>query len=187
LGNLVSIRDALKDYSADAIRGSVLKSHYRGPGYYSDDALAENERSLSRLRQALLAASNAGAAYAMEVEVYRDRFVSAMDDDLNTPQALATLFDIARDINRGSDEGRDVSAAQLLLRDLGGDVFGMTFEERKAEVSDDQRARIEELVERRTVLRGEKKFADADAVRAALAGMDVVLTDSPGGTSWRIE
>ena len=187
LGNLVSIRDALKDYSSDAIRASVLKSHYRGPGYYSDDALAENERALSRLRQALVAAPNSGAADALDVEPYRDRFESAMDDDLNTPQALATLFDLARDINRGSGEGQDVGTAQSLLTELGGDVFGMTFEEHQAEVTDDQTARIQELVERRTALRGEKKFAEADAVRDKLAGMSVVLTDSAGGTSWRIE
>ena len=187
LGNLVSIRDALKDYSSDAIRASVLKSHYRGPGYYSDDALAENERSLTRLRQALLTAPNADPSNSLAVEPYRDRFVSAMDDDLNTPQALATLFDLARDINRGSDEGQDVGAAQSLLRELGSGVFGMTFEEHQTEVSDDQTTRIQALVERRTALRGEKKFADADAVRDELAGMGVVLTDSPGGTSWRIE
>lgn len=187
LGNLVSIRDALKDYSSDAIRASVLKSHYRGPGYYSDDALAENERSLTRLRQALLTAANAGASNALDADQYRDRFVTAMDDDLNSPQALATLFDMARDINRGSDEGQDVGAAQSLLRELGADVFGFTFEEHQAEVSDDQSAHINELVERRTTLRGEKKFAEADAVRDELTAMGVVLTDSADGTSWRIE
>jgi cysteinyl-tRNA synthetase len=187
LGNLVSIRDALKDYSSDAIRASVLKSHYRGPGYYSDESLAENERSLTRLRQALLTAPNAGASHALDAAQQRDRFVAAMDDDMNTPQALATLFDMARDINRGSDKGQDVAAAQAVLRALGADVFGFTFEQHQAEVSDDQSAQIQELVERRTMLRGEKKFTEADVVRDELAAMGVVLTDSADGTSWRIE
>ena len=187
LGNLVSIRDALKGYSADAIRATVLKSHYRVPGYYSDEALAENERSLTRLRQALLAAPNAGAADVLAGSRYRERFESAMDDDLNTPQALATLFDLARDINRGSEAGQDVRAGQALLRELGGDVLGLTFVEHLVDVSDDQAALIQALVDRRTALRGEKKFPEADGVRDELAGMGVVLTDSAKGTSWRVE
>jgi len=187
LGNLVSIREALEHYSADAIRVSVLKSHYRGPGYYSDDALAENERALNRMRQALVAPANVGASDRLAATDYRERFITAMDDDLNTPQALATLFDLARDINRDAEAGQDVAEAQALLREFGGTVFGLTIEEHQTLVSDDNAARIDALVARRTELRAAKQFGDADAMRDELAAMGVTLTDGADGTSWHLD
>jgi cysteinyl-tRNA synthetase len=187
IGNLVTIRDALARYTSDAIRIGVLKAHYRGPGYYSDDALAENERAAGRLRLALAAGSSAGAREKLDPAWHLERFEAAMDDDLSTPQALAVLFDLARDINRDAEAGRDVSRAQLLLRELGGQVFGLTFEEREAEVDDALAKRIQALVDRRRELRSAKQFAEADGVRDELTGLGVVLTDKADGTSWRIE
>jgi cysteinyl-tRNA synthetase len=166
---------------------SVLKSHYRGPGYYSDDALAENDRALNRVRQALVASANVGGGDKLDAADYRERFIAAMDDDLNTPQALATLFDLARDINRDAEAGQDVGDAQALLRELGGTVFGLTFEEHVTQVSADNAARIDELVARRTSLRAARQFDDADAVRDELAAMGVTLTDGADGTTWRID
>lgn len=187
LGNLVSIREALESYSSDAIRLSVLKSHYRGPGYYSDEALAENDRALNRFRQALQAPSNAGAGSKLDAAGYKDRFIGAMDDDLNTPQALATLFDMARDINRDAETGSDVGDAQALLRELGTAIFGLTFKEREVEVGDDKAAEIQALVDRRVALRAAKQFADADGVRDELTALGVTLTDSAGGTTWHVD
>jgi cysteinyl-tRNA synthetase len=187
LGNLVSIREALELYSSDAIRLSVLKSHYRGPGYYSDDALAENERALNRFRQALQAPANTGAGIKLDATPYRERFVSAMDEDLNTPQALATLFDMARDINRYGEAGSDIGDAQALFRELSTLIFGLTFKERVVVVGDDKTELISELVERRTALRATKQFAEADGVREELATMGVMLTDAGGTTTWRVD
>jgi cysteinyl-tRNA synthetase len=187
LGNLVSIREALESFSSDAIRLSVLKSHYRGPGYYSDEALGENERAMHRFRQALQASANAGAASTLDAAPFKERFISAMDDDLNTPQALATLFDLARDINRDAESGADVGSAQALLRELGTEIFGLTFVEHVADIDDDQVAQIQELVERRTAFRAAKQFAEADGVRDELAAMGVTLTDAAGKTSWHID
>jgi cysteinyl-tRNA synthetase len=187
LGNLVSIREALESYSSDAIRMGVLKSHYRGPGYYSDEALAENERALRRFRQALLAPAKAGAERKLDAVSYRERFEGAMDDDLNTPQALATLFDLAREINRDAEAGSDVGDAQGLLRELGGEIFGLTFQEQQAEVGDDKVAQIQELVDRRTALRAARQFGEADGVRDQLAVMGVALTDGADGTTWHID
>ncbi len=185
LGNLVTISEALERYSADAIRLSVLNAHYRSPGYYSDEALAGAERAAARLRQALAAPANPGAAAALDPKPARDRFVEAMDDDLNTPQALAALFDLARDVNRASAEGRSVVAAQETLRELAG-VLGLSL--REPETADDGEfaARVEALVARRAELRAARDFAGADAVRAELAAMGVELADSPSGpTTWR--
>ena len=185
LGNLVTIGDALERYSADAIRLSVLNAHYRSPGYYSDEALAGSERAAGRLRQAASAVPNAGAGPALDASETRSRFIEAMDDDLNSPQAVAALFDLARDINRGSTEGRDVASAQETLRELTA-VLGLTLEERETSVDVDLAARVEALVEQRAALRAARDFAGADAVRDQLTAMGVELTDSPSGTTWRV-
>ena len=185
LGNLVTISEALERYSADAIRLSVLNAHYRSPGYYSDEALAGAERAAARLRQALATPANPGTDAALDPQPARDRFVEAMDDDLNTPQALAALFDLARDVNRASAEGRSVVAAQETLRELAG-VLGLSLREPETPEDAEFAARVEALVARRAGLRAARDFAGADAVRAELAAMGVELADSPSGpTTWR--
>ncbi len=187
LGNLVTIRDALTRYSSDAIRLSVLNAHYRGPGYYSDEALAGAERAAARLRQAATARPAAGAlGERLDPSAHRERFVAAMDDDLNTPQALAVLFDLAHDVNRDAEAGRDVADAQATLIELGREVLGLTFEERAAGIDDELAARVQALVDRRSELRGAGRFADADAVRDEIAGLGVTLTDAAGGTTWKL-
>ena len=186
LGNLITIREALANHSSDAIRVMVLTAHYRGPGYYSDEALTGAERAVGRLRQALAAGGNPGGAGRLDPSSHRERFIDAMDDDLSTPQALAALFELARDINRDAESGHDVTDAQALLKELGGQVLGLTFEAREAEVSEEQAGHIQTLVERRSELRAAKRFAEADVVRDELAGMGVELTDGPQGTAWRI-
>ena len=184
LGNLVTISEALERYSADAIRLSVLNAHYRSPGYYSDEALAGAERAAARLRQALAAPANPDADAALDPRPARERFVEAMDDDLNTPQAVATLFDLAREINRESAEGRGAASAQETLRELAG-TLGLTLREPDSAVDAEFAARVDALVARRAELRAARDFAGADAVRAELAAMGVELTDSPSGTTWR--
>ena len=184
LGNLVTISEALQRYSADAIRLSVLNAHYRSPGYYSDEALAGAERAAARLRQALAAPANPDADAALDPRPARERFIEAMDDDLNTPQAVAALFDLAREINRESAEGRGAAAAQETLRELAG-TLGLTLREPAAAVDAEFAARVDALVARRGELRAARDFAGADAVRAELAAMGVELTDSPSGTTWR--
>ena len=185
IGNLVTIRDALQRYSADAIRLSVLNAHYRSPGYYSDEALAGAERAAARLRQAVGAPANAGASQRLDDASARRRFTEAMDDDLSTPQALAALFDLARDVNRASSESRGVAQAQETLRELAG-VLGLTLEQREAAVDADLAGRAQALVDRRAELRATRDFAGADALRSELAAMGVEVTDSPSGTTWRV-
>ena len=186
LGNLVSIREALSRYSSDAIRLMVLNSHYRGPGYYSEEALAGAERAASRIRQATNAQPNAGAATRLEAAQHRERFITAMDDDLNTPQALAAIFDLARDVNRDAEAGLDVSGAQGVLREVGGQVLGLTFEEREGTVEAGLAQRIQGMIDQRGAHRAAKRFAEADAVRDELVAMGVALEDGPEGTIWRM-
>ena len=191
LGNLVSVEEALEDYSADALRIYFLSSHYRSPLQYSDEGTAAMERSMDRFHHALRGGGAGEEASAqsemLDDKPFRQRFIAAMDDDLNTPQAIAALFDLARDINRERDAGISVTDAQATLRELGG-VLGLTFEERPA--GSDQLAAqpfIELLVSTRTELRQARQFALADRIRDQLAAQGVVLEDSAHGTVWRYQ
>ncbi len=183
LGNLVSVVEALERYSPDAMRLYFLSSHYRSPLAYSDEGAAAVERSLERVRRALIPGN--GSAPELDAESHRARFAAAMDDDLNTPQAVAALFDLARDINRGRDAGQSVGSGQAALRELGG-VLGLTFEERPS-TEDDLAAApfIDLLVSIRTELRAARQFDLADNIRDGLAEQGVTLEDSPQGTQWQ--
>ena len=183
LGNLVSVVEALERYSPDAMRLYFLSSHYRSPLAYSDEGAAAVERSLDRVRRALIPGNGSGPE--VDAETHRARFAAAMDDDLNTPQAVAALFDLARDINRGRDAGQSVGSGQAALRELGG-VLGLTFEERPS-TEDDLAAApfIDLLVSIRTELRAARQFALADNIRDGLAEQGVTLEDGPQGTQWQ--
>jgi cysteinyl-tRNA synthetase len=113
---------------------------------------------------------------------FRDRFIAAMDDDLNTPQALAVLFDLSKEVNKARDEGRGVTGAQGLLIELG-DVLGLRLEH--AEQSIEAAPYIDLLVQIRTELRAAKQWQLADRVRDGLAELNIVLEDGGQGTTWK--
>ena len=117
-GHLVGIDEALDWYGADALRMFILTSHYRSPLTYGADALESARAGAERLRQAAFATgTGAGADGALDPSAHRERFVEAMDDDLNTPRALAALFDLARAINRAHDGGGDAGSGTTQLQD----------------------------------------------------------------------
>ena len=107
-----------------------------------------------------------------------------MDDDLNTPRALAVLFDLTHEINRHWKAEKDVEEAQDMLKKLGG-VLGLTFEAPSSADGVAAHPFIELLAEIRAQLREAKQFALADSIRSRLLEMGVVLEDGPGGTTWR--
>jgi len=182
LGNLVPIDEALQRYGPDAIRIFVLSSHYRSPLTYSEEALQAAKAAAQRLRTAAVLEGD-GRGPELDPSPFRARFLEAMDDDLSTPQALAALFDLAREINRARDEGRSVAAAQAALRELAG-VLGLTLRE-AAPVPVDASPFIELLIEVRQELRAQKLYHLADAIRSRLAQLGIVLEDTPQGTRWR--
>ncbi len=183
LGNLVSVVEALERYSPDAMRLYFLSSHYRSPLAYSDEGAAAVERSLERVRRALIPGNGTGPE--VDAETHRARFAAAMDDDLNTPQAVAALFDLARDINRGRDSGQRVDAGQTALRELGS-VLGLTFEDRPDQEDNLAAAPfIDLLVSVRAELRAAREFALADQIRDGLAEQGVTLEDGAQGTQWQ--
>ena len=183
LGNFITMSEALDRFSTDALRLFFLNSHYRSPLTYSDENVLAQERAAERLRAALLPSSEGGQA--LDASTYKQRFEEAMDDDLNTPRAIAVLFDLCREINRGRDEGKSVVEAQQLLRGLG-ELLGLTLA--APEAGDDVAAHpfIDMLVEVRTQLREAKQFALADSIRDGLTDLGVSLEDSAEGTQWRM-
>jgi cysteinyl-tRNA synthetase len=184
IGNLITIREALERYSADAIRVFVLSSHYRSPLTYSEEVLEAAERGADRLRQAVCAGGEGKKTNGkIDLEAYRQRFIEAMDDDFGTSQALATLFDLARDINRFGDEGYSVAQGQEVLRELGG-ILGMTFREPEMPFADAEPF-IELLIDTRKQLREARQFQLADEIRAKLGELGIALEDTPQGTVWR--
>ncbi len=181
LGNIITIRQGLERYGADGLRMFVLTSHYRAPLNYNEEALESGKRGAERLR---LAVNTPGgeAEPAVDPVSYRERFIQAMDDDMNTPAALAALFDLSREINRARDETREIANAQGTLRELAG-VLGLTLREPGAAQS--AAPFIELLVELRDEMRAQKLFQLADRIRVRLADLGITLEDSAEGTRWR--
>ncbi len=190
LGNLVTIKEALGQFSADAIRAFVLSSHYRKPLSYTDEGVAGAERGVARLRAAVTPRPDSQPLgepddLATARRVARERFVEAMDDDFNTASALAQLFELAKEINRARESGvtpAGVADAQATLLQLAG-VLGLTLEEPKENLG--AKPFIDLLLTVRQELRTAKQFALADRIRQELEGLGVVVEDRAGGTTWR--
>ncbi len=127
---------------------------------------------------------SSGKGEALDAEPYRQRFIEAMDDDFNTPQALGVLFDLARKINEAGDSGVGFSKAKDVLEKLAGNVLGLKLEafEFLGEAEPETKALVNRLVEERESLRKAKKWQEADKIRAKLAEMGVILEDTPDGT-----
>ena len=128
LGNLITVKQALEQYSPDAIRLFILGSHYRSPLTYGEDSLKAAETGMERLRQASRDGGAIAGKTVLDAEPFRSRFAESMDDDFNTAQAVAVLFDLAREINRAREENYDVTGAQKTLIELA-QVLGFTLEE----------------------------------------------------------
>jgi cysteinyl-tRNA synthetase len=190
LGNLVTIKEALNKYSADAIRIFVLSSHYRSPLKYSCEALEAAERGVKRLTWiAFRDDPTGGKGEAIDAEPYEERFKEAMNNDFNTPQALAVLFDLTRVINQAADSGLSFLKAQSILSELGRNVLGLKLEifEFMREPIPEIAQQVNRLVEERLKLRNAKQWERADEIRAKLAELGVTLEDTPEGTLIRWE
>ncbi|MBI4200481.1 MAG: cysteine--tRNA ligase [Chloroflexi bacterium] len=186
VGNLIPVREALQRYSADAIRLFFLNSHYRSPLTFSEEDLAARERATDRIRTALRPAAYKEGERAFETEGFRLRFMAAMDEDLNTPQALSVLFELVHEINQHRDAGGNVAEGQALLQELGG-VLGLTFQPRRSTDNVALQPFLELLVEVRARLRDARQYALADTIRSRLADLGVALEDTPQGTLWRFQ
>ncbi|WP_285259776.1 cysteine--tRNA ligase [Halopseudomonas bauzanensis] len=189
LGNFFTIREVLEKYHPEVVRYLLVASHYRSPINYSEDNLKEAKSALERFYRALKGLPEAAAAGGNE---FAERFAAAMDDDFNTPEACAVLFDMVREVNRLKDSDPQAAAALAArLRELAG-VVGIlqleadTFLQADASSRIDT-AEIEALIQARLQARAEKNWAESDRIRDQLAEIGVVLEDARGTTTWRLQ
>ena len=184
LGNLITIREALSKHSADALRIFVLSSYYRAPITFTEEALEAAEKGADRLRQVAQAESKGKKTGGqIDIPAYHSRFLAAMDDDFGTSQALANLFDLARDINRLNDEGYDITQPKLTLTELAG-VLGLTLKP-GASLSLESAPFIDLLLATRQELRKAKQFQLADGIRDKLNELGITIEDTPNGATWK--
>lgn len=168
-------------HSSDALRLFFLNSHYRSPLVYREDVVEAHERAAERLRRAAAAENEDARGEPLDASGFRERFVDAMDDDLNTPRALAVLFDMSREMNRARGEGLDISDARSVLQELAG-VLGLTLEESH---DGDVGPLLDLFIETRAALRKNKQYDIADSIRDRLSGLGYILEDGPSGTTWK--
>lgn len=195
LGNFFTIRDVLKQYSGEVIRYFLISSHYRSPLNYSTELLDGANSALERIYLTLrgLVETNEINVTSEMAKQFENRFNEAMDDDFNTPVALAVLFDMVREINRLRSE--NLQEAQLLanvLKRLGNilgilqlipDEFlqdGINIQESK-----EYEQQIADLIVARNQARAEKNWKRADELRDHLVKLGIIIEDGPTGTSWR--
>ncbi len=197
LGNFFTVRDVANEYGYEPIRYFLISSHYRSPINYSIDIIEQCKASLVRLyncRESLdFAMKNAADilpenvdAIKATLESRRDQFIKAMDDDLNTADAISAVFELVKDINTtvitDAPSKELVEFATKLFDELTG-VLGLVYN-RKTESLDDE---IEKMIEARTQARKDKNWAEADRIRDELKAQGIVLEDTPQGVKWHRE
>lgn len=191
-GNFFTVRDILKKYSGEEIRFFLLSGHYRSPVNFSDDLMLQTRNSLARMYNAkenliylskhgsdeLTAAEKASLA---DLGKYREAFDAAMEDDLNTADAVSVIFELIRDANTQIREGASVEYAEAVLSELMelAEVMGILYDEggNDSEISEE----IEALVEERQEARNAKNFARADEIREILKEKGFAVEDTPQG------
>ena len=192
LNNFFTVRDVAEAYGYEAIRFFLISSSYRMPINYNTEIIQQGINALDRLYNcksamdfALKTAADgeADAAFAAQVEARRNQFIAAMDDDLNTADGIAALFELVKDINvllTSAPNKQTILCGKALFDELT-DVLGFCYERGQAGEDD---AEIEALIEARATARKEKNWAEADRIRDELKARNIVLEDTPQGVKW---
>lgn len=197
LGNFFTVRDVANEYGYEPIRYFLISSHYRSPINYSVDIIEQCKASLVRLYNcresldfAMKNATDVVVENADEIKAKltsrKEQFITAMDDDLNTADAISAIFELVKDINTtvitDAPSKELVELATTLFDELTG-VLGLVYN-RKTESLDDE---IEKLIEARTQARKDRNWAEADRIRDELKAQGIVLEDTPQGVKWHRE
>ena len=195
LGNFFTVREILKRYRAEEVRYFILASHYRSPLNYSHENLDNSKAALARLYttlRGLPVAAQDGPGCA----TYTAAFHKAMDDDFNTPEAIAVLFEIAREINRHKDSDPEKTASLAACLCTLGNILGLlqaepeSYFRESVSVQDDETVgladdEVEVLLASRISARESKDWAMADRIRDQLDAAGIIIEDGPAGTTWR--
>jgi len=203
LGNFVTLKEAFQKHDPIDIRFFILMSHYRSPLDYSDEAVESASRGLSKLHTTVKtlrteiqrAMQEVRSAIApLDIDAYRARFIDAMNDDFNTPQAIAVLFDLSKEVNQLLSSEVQYTANSLqqidqLFRDLGGEVLGIVPETCRP-MAPQELPSIEEdlirlLIDIRNELRAQKIWGLADQIRNKLSSLGIILEDKKEETTFR--
>ena len=191
LGNFFTVRDILKEYDGEIIRFFMLSAHYRSPINFADTLMEQAKSAVGRVYTCIenleFLKGNAedipcDEKITAELDVFKKKFCDAMDDDLNTADAIAAIFDIVYMANTKitSASGKaTIDAVLSMIRELG-DVLGLF--NKKADTSLDDE--VEALIKERNEARAAKDWARADAIRDKLKEMNIVLKDTPNGVQW---
>lgn len=189
-GNFFVLREALKEYDAEVLRYFLLGSHYRSPLDYSPDNLSNAKMALDRFYLSLRDLPEIIIDGENEQSHLAIKFYEAMNDDFNTPKALAALFDIVREINRLRDLGDNNTAAHLAaqLRELGS-ILGILQKNPKdflrSNIDPEKAQQIEKLIAERNLARKNRSWKEADQIRDQLIALGIELEDTAQGTVWR--
>ncbi|WP_020558436.1 cysteine--tRNA ligase [Thiofilum flexile] len=188
LGNFFTVREILEHYKAEEVRFFLLNSHYRSPVNYSTETLDHARNSLTRLYTALRDV-NLNVTPALDT-AYEQRFHTAMQDDFNTPEAIAVLFDLAREINRLSHENAESASTHAALLKQLASVLGLLNSDSETWFKGDSKggfadSAIEALIQQRNEARATKQWAESDRIRDELKAQGILLEDKSGVTTWK--
>lgn len=184
LGNVALVRDLLAQAPGEALRWALLVGHYRAPLDWTGDLIAQSKKALDRLYGALRRSSEVVAADTGP----NAKFLEALEDDLNTPAAMAELFAMATALETAKGEGRAKAKGELLASaHLMGFLSGDPEAWFQAGVTDDLREKVDALIEERIAARAAKDWPAADRIRDALTALNVEVMDGPAGATWRIK
>ncbi|MDP8916844.1 MAG: cysteine--tRNA ligase [Pseudomonadota bacterium] len=185
LGNVLLVHDLLKEVPGEVVRWALLSAHYRAPLDWTGELIAQSRRSLDRLYGALRRGAQVEAAPEARPP---SAFLEALDDDLNTPRAIAELFALAKELETVAGSGRPAAKGALLA---AARLLGVLQTDPEAwfEAGTDDvfRAKVEDLLAQRTAARAAKDWAAADRIRAELTGLGVEVMDGPSGATWRVK
>jgi len=188
LGNFITLKDFLDKYkNADLLKLLFLSTHYSHPVDYTDEKIREARQALERisiLRDKLdkPAAKNPAGKAPQELEDIKDKFIKAMDDDFNTPQALAVIFDLVNIANKNIDDPDFICYSGLILKELAN-IFGLGLE--KEAGSKELQVDVNALIAQRNEARKKKDFKRSDEIRKELEVKGIILEDTKDGTAWR--